>query len=75
MLDVFCAQLMRYKGVLNISGDHHRVVLQGVHMLMDASPGARWKPDEIRESRLVFIGKNLPQEFLISGLNQCLVRR
>jgi G3E family GTPase len=75
IIDVFGPQLLRYKGVLNISGREQRVVFQGVHMLMGSSLGTRWKPGEPKETKLVFIGKNLPQELLISGLDQCLVRR
>jgi G3E family GTPase len=34
-------------------------VVQGVHMVLDGDHQRDWKPDEKRESRLVFIGREL----------------
>ncbi|MGJ7530649.1 CobW family GTP-binding protein [Variovorax sp. GB1P17] len=73
ILQVYGAQMLRYKGVLEVAGVDRRVVLQGVHMLMGSDMGTPWKPGESRESRIVFIGKNLPKETFASGLTQCLV--
>ena len=65
--------LLRYKGILHIEGETQRIVLQGVHMLMDAVPGRAWRRDETRMSTLVFIGRNLPQELFEKLLTSCLV--
>ena len=46
---------------------------QGVHMLMGTDQGAAWKKGEPRESRIVFIGKHLPRDVIVEGLEQCLV--
>jgi G3E family GTPase len=73
ILQVYGPQLMRYKGVLNLAGLDRRVVLQGVHMLMGSDQGAAWKPGEKRESKIVFIGKDMPRQLLMDGLSQCLV--
>ena len=67
------AQLMRYKGILNIKGVEQRVVFQGVHMLMGSDVGAPWSADELRESKMVFIGKDLPRELLEKGFSQSVV--
>jgi G3E family GTPase len=64
--------LMRYKGVVAFSGLDHRVVFQGVHMMMASDADRRWAADEVRESRLVFIGRNLPKDALIAQLQRCL---
>jgi G3E family GTPase len=64
--------LMRYKGIVAFRGLDRRVVLQGVHMMMASDIGRPWAEDEARESRLVFIGRNLPKEMLIAGLERCL---
>lgn len=69
---VYGARMMRYKGILNILGKDHRYVFQGVHMLMGADIGARWKKGEPRETKIVFIGKDLPRETLVRGLNNCI---
>jgi G3E family GTPase len=65
-------ELMRYKGVVAFVGLDHRVVFQGVHMMMASDAGRPWAPDEVRESRLVFIGRNLPKDALVGGLERCV---
>lgn len=72
MVQVYGAQLMRYKGVLQIQGVDRRVVFQGVHMLMGSDLGAPWQPGEARASKFVFIGRNLPVDVLTDGLRQCV---
>jgi G3E family GTPase len=66
-------QLFRYKGVLYLKGSDHQMVFQGVHMLMGGDKGRPWAAGESRESRLVFIGKSLPKDTIVKGLEQCLV--
>lgn len=70
---VYGTNLMRYKGVLNIRNVEHRIVFQGVHMLMGSAVGAAWKPREKRESKMVFIGRDMPKDVLLAGLAQCAV--
>ncbi len=66
-------QMMRYKGILYMQGADHKVVFQGVHQIMGSDLGRRWEIDELKESKIVFIGNNLPKSIIISGLEQCLV--
>ena len=72
ILQVYGTQLMRYKGVIAVAGNPRRVVLQGVHMLMGTDQGAAWRDGEARDSRIVFIGKGLPQDVIQQGLTHCL---
>jgi G3E family GTPase len=74
MVQVYGTQLMRYKGILNVAGQDKRIVFQGVHMLMGADLGAPWREGEARESRMVFIGKDIPKEVLIKGLRQTVAQ-
>ncbi len=37
-----------------------RFVFQGVHMMLEGDHQRTWKDGEKRESRVVFIGRNLP---------------
>jgi hypothetical protein len=53
----------------NGSGHHFILV---VHQLMSHDAGAAWAEGEARESRLVFIGLNLPRELMTRSLQQCL---
>ena len=74
MIQVYGNELLRYKGVLALQGNEHRVVFQGVHMLMGGDLGRKWGADERRESVMVFIGRNLPKDVFLQGLEQCLVK-
>jgi G3E family GTPase len=59
--------LLRYKGILDMAGSDAKLALQGVHMMMDASNLAPWKAGEKRQSRLVFIGRDLDEAALRAG--------
>ncbi len=72
VIQVYGPDLLRYKGVLFMKGSDRQTVFQGVHMMMGADAGRRWQPGEKRGSRMVFIGRNLPQETIVKGLEQCL---
>ncbi|MBA4266348.1 MAG: cobalamin biosynthesis protein CobW [Comamonadaceae bacterium] len=72
IVQVYGTKLMRYKGVLNIQDVDRRVVFQGVHMLMGHDEGAPWGPDEQRETRMVFIGRDMPKDVLLAGLQLCV---
>jgi len=66
------ATLLRYKGILWLKGEENRVVLQGVHMMVEGTRLAPWPAGSVRESRLVFIGRNLDETTLRSGFEACL---
>jgi G3E family GTPase len=74
IVQVYGNDLLRYKGVLYLKGNANRVVFQGVHMLMGGDMGKPWGKDEKRESVMVFIGRDLPQDIIIQGLEQCLAK-
>ncbi|MFR0714755.1 GTPase [Enterobacterales bacterium BD_CKDN230030183-1A_HGKHYDSX7] len=60
-------QLLRYKGVLNIAGDDRRLVFQGVLKLYGFDWDAEWAEGEARESMMVFIADDLPEEAIRAG--------
>ena len=64
---------LRYKGVLYMKGSERKVIFQGVHQLMGSDLGPTWAPDEVKNSKLVFIGIDLPKDILLQGLEQSLV--
>jgi G3E family GTPase len=72
MIQVYGPDLLRYKGVLWMKGKPNRVVFQGVHMMMGGDMGKPWAKGEKKSSILVFIGKNLPKDLFLAGLEQCL---
>ena len=74
VVQVYGPDLLRYKGILYMKGIDRRMLFQGVHMLMGAEPGKPWGPKEKKATKMVFIGRKLPQEILTKGLEQCLAR-
>ena len=64
--------ILRCKGILNFKDDPDRFVFQGVHMILDGDHQRPWKDGEKRDSRLVFIGRNLPEEKIRQGFESCV---
>ncbi len=62
---------MRLKGIIAFQGDDDRYVVQGIHMILEGQHQRPWREDEKRESRLVFIGRNLDPEKLKIGFENC----
>lgn len=60
-------QLLRYKGVLNIANEPRRMVFQGVLKLYGFDWDTDWAEDEKRESVIVFIADDLPEEKIRAG--------
>ena len=72
IVNIYGPRMLRYKGVLWMKGTERKVIFQGVHQLMGSDLGPEWKEGERRESKMVFIGIDLPKDILIQGLEQCL---
>jgi G3E family GTPase len=64
--------ILRCKGILAFKDDDERFVFQGVHMILDGDHQRPWKAGEKRESRLVFIGRKLPEDKIRQGFEGCL---
>ncbi|MGS0742131.1 CobW family GTP-binding protein [Glaciimonas sp. GG7] len=73
LVQVYGPRMLRYKGILLMQGADRKVVFQGVHQIMGSDVGAKWEENETPASKMVFIGKNLPKDIFIRGLEQCLV--
>ena len=73
IVQVYGPKMLRYKGVLYMKGSDKKVIFQGVHQLMGSDLGPKWMPGEKKQSKMVFIGIDLPKEILLQGLEQCLV--
>jgi G3E family GTPase len=68
----FGPQILRLKGILSFKDDPERYVVQGVHMIIEGNHQRPWKDAEPRESRLVFIGRDLDTAALKAGFEACL---
>jgi G3E family GTPase len=63
--------ILRCKGILAFKDDPQRFVFQGIHMILDGDHQRPWQAEETRESRIVFIGRNLSQENIGRGFAAC----
>ena len=64
-------KIRRLKGIIAFKGDPERYVVQGVHMIVEGNHQREWKVGETRESRLVFIGRDLDFAALSAGFEAC----
>ena len=72
VLRIHGAEIYRSKGILNVAGQAKRLVFQGVHMQMETDWGKPWRKGEDRGNRIVFIGKELDEDWLRSGFMNCI---
>jgi G3E family GTPase len=63
--------ILRSKGILAFADDPDRFVFQGVHMMLDGDHQRPWRDGEKRESRIVFIGRNLAEDKIRAGFAAC----
>ena len=63
--------ILRLKGIIAFKDDPERYVVQGVHMIVEGDHQRPWKEGERRESRLVFIGRELDAERLKQTFEAC----
>ena len=59
--------ILRCKGIVAFPGEPKRFVFQGVHMILDGNLQGAWKDGETRQSRVVFIGRNLDEDAIREG--------
>ncbi|WP_375460852.1 CobW family GTP-binding protein [uncultured Enterovirga sp.] len=63
--------ILRCKGIVAFPKEPRRFVFQGVHMILDGDLQRDWRPEEKRESRVVFIGRDLNRKAFEEGFLAC----
>jgi G3E family GTPase len=63
--------ILRTKGILAFKDDPRRFAFQGVHMMLDGDHQREWRDGERRNSRIVFIGRELPESMIRKGFEEC----
>ena len=63
--------ILRLKGIVAFRDDPERYVVQGIHMILEGDHQRPWKENEARQSRVVFIGRNLDREKLERTFAAC----
>lgn len=74
MLFVQGAFFYRIKGIINIEGLNKQLIIQSVKGAPVFTDGELWDNTKDRETKIVFIGKNLKREILEKGLRQCIYK-
>ena len=74
LTQIYGQDMLRYKGILYLKGSPRRLLFQGVHMMMGADNGRPWAANEKRCSKMVFIGRKLPKDIFLKGLENCLAK-
>lgn len=67
----FGPDILRMKGIASIEDDDRQFVVQSVHMLIEGGSRRPWREQESRQTRLVFIGRDLPKDLLRQGFEAC----
>ncbi|MBX2858484.1 MAG: GTP-binding protein [Cellvibrionaceae bacterium] len=70
-LQIKGVDIYRMKGVVGVKGESCQVVFQGVHMMFGSQAGKPWG-DQQPVNRMVFIGKDLDEKYILSSLQTCL---
>lgn len=67
---------LRVKGVFNIAGTSNMYVMQCVHMIRSESFTRPWGEDEVRENRIIFIGRRMQErrQELTKGFMECVAK-
>jgi len=63
--------ILRAKGILNLADADNRYVFQAVHMMSEGAFAGPWPVKDKRNSRMVFIGRDLDAEALKQGFTAC----
>ncbi|MBV9533240.1 MAG: GTP-binding protein, partial [Bradyrhizobium sp.] len=63
--------ILPMKGIASIEDDDRQFVIQSVHMLIEGGSRRSWKKQEPRQTRIVFIGRDLPKDLIRRGFEAC----
>ncbi|KAK6133757.1 hypothetical protein DH2020_032468 [Rehmannia glutinosa] len=61
----------RCKGILSVLNSDQLYTLQAVREVYEIVPTRRWKDEENRVNKIVFIGRSLDEEILVNTLGAC----
>ena len=68
------SKVFRVKGILSFANRSNRVIFHSVRGAFMFEEGDAWKNGEVRESRIVFIGKHIQKEEIGQALSMLLVK-
>lgn len=65
--------LYRTKGLFYARGFPERILFQSVRMLTSMQRDRQWKPDELKHTEFVVIGRNLDRDEFAEGFSKCVI--
>ncbi|KAK3042317.1 hypothetical protein RJ639_002363 [Escallonia herrerae] len=68
----YSMDVYRCKGVLSISNSDQLHTLQAVKEIYEIVPARKWKKEENRSNKIVFIGHSLNEEILLDSFRACV---
>ncbi|KAL7110133.1 hypothetical protein ACP275_05G005400 [Erythranthe tilingii] len=63
----------RCKGILSVANSDQLYTLQAVREIYEIVPARKWKDEENRINKIVFIGRSLNEEILFNTIRDCTV--
>jgi G3E family GTPase len=70
LVNLYRDQVYRIKGIINVLDYPNRVIFQSVRTNCLLTDGSTWATGEIRDSKLVFIGRGLKKEAFVQMFNR-----
>jgi G3E family GTPase len=74
LLHVNKQQIYRIKGIIDIPDMENRIIIQSVYQSYRIEEGSLWGDQEVRESKIVFIGNEVEKESIERVFKQCLLK-
>lgn len=67
--------LYRVKGIMNFRYQENKTIVQSVKQMCVFTSGEKWKEGEVKNTKIVFIGKHLRRDILEKQLKNCLFEK
>jgi G3E family GTPase len=74
LIQVNKSQIYRIKGFVNVREMENRILIQSVYQSYRVEEGSPWEENEVRESKIVFIGNDVAKESIERMFKQCLLK-
>jgi G3E family GTPase len=74
LIQVNKSQIYRIKGFVNVPEMENRILIQSVYQSYRVEEGSPWEENEVRESKIVFIGNDVAKESIERMFKQCLLK-
>ena len=74
LIQVNKSQIYRIKGFVNVPEMENRILIQSVYQSYRVEEGSPWEENEVRVSKIVFIGNDVAKESIERMFKQCLLK-